>query len=240
MADSPAQQAAANLLDELAQFAEDPVEAPAEGEQSAETQELVDDGIEIPEINFDTPEEIRDLLEEPDLDLEEPDDRSVEEFDIVNPVEIDEYSDENTKRLAAQVNRLNKQLAWEKQQKVKASKRGWAEEARKYFQFSNPEVIQADSRRSFLREAKAQHDAVAKVAKPIFDQLKVQKAQLKEQALAEARAEAEKRWGRPTQGPGSELAPRQDTSTVRRERLEHGRSLKDLLKNRLANGEVNF
>ena len=156
----------------------------------------------------------------------------------VQPTYEDEYEDPEKARLAKQLARAQKQLQWEKEQKVKASRKNWEAEAQKYFQFSNPSIIQANSRRAFLKEAQRQHEAVAKVAKPVFDQLAEERKRLKEQALAEARAEAEERWGRPIAGPQGANNYLENTQTVERKRLESARGLTSVIKARLASGDT--
>lgn len=255
MADTPAQQAAAGVLEDAmgdqevlldhqamdgeifgnaAPLQPEPFlpseqvnEAPIEGEQPQ-------DELEIPEISWETPEELREVLEAPDFD-EEDDEPAYTQAETQEWNE-DELDPEKV-ALRKQIAKLEKKAAWAEEQKVKASRKTWEAEARKYFQFSNPELIQANSRRAFLKQAQAQHEAVAKVAKPVFDQLAEIKAKAKAEALAEARAEAEAAWGRPTAGPqaGTTL---QDTQRMQRERLSHGRGLADVLKAKFRNGEV--
>ena len=236
MAETPAQQAAAGLLDELAEFAE-PEEAAEAPEAQAEGEQPQDE-LEVPEIAWETPEELKELLEAPDFDEEE----EVEEFEgegNAAPTFEDEYEDPEKEKLRKQLLKAQKKLAWAEEQKAKASQKAWADEARKYFQFSNPDLIQAKSRRAFLKQAQAQHEAVAKVAKPVFDQLEELKAKAKEEALAEARAEAAQRWGSPITGPQAN-ANLEDTQQLRRERLNQGQSLANVLKGKLVRGEVNL
>lgn len=235
MADTPAQEAAAgvmnDLLGELEEFTEQPESTDEASEESTDEQQQ--DETEVPEITWETPEELREVLEAPDFDEEEDDDEPVAQeqefqFDDDDPEKI---------RMAKQLAKMQKKLAWAEEQKVKASRKAWADEARKYFQFSNPEVIQAKSRRAFLKEAQQQHAAVAKVAKPIFDQINQDKEQIREQIRAEERARAEKMWGRPTSGP-TPAVNLEDTQTSARKRLEQGRNLTDVLKSKIKSGEV--
>jgi len=205
-------------------------EAQAEGEQPQE------DELEIPEINWETPEELQAVFDAPDFDEEE----EVEEFEGEGNVQPtfteDEYDDPEKAQLKKQLAKANKKLAWENEQRVKAQQGKWADEARKYYQFCNPELIQAKSRRNFLKQAEAQHMAVAKVAKPVFDQLSELKAKAKAEALAEARAEAEQRWGAPTSGPTT-TTTLENTQTVHRERLQQGQSLTNVIKAKLIKGQ---
>ena len=238
MPSEPAQEAAAgvaaDLLAEVEPFTEEPeaeetTEATDEVEQSQE-----DEG--LPEITWDTPEELKELLEAPDFEDEDDDEPVL--APAAEQEDEDEYDDPRVAQLRKQNEKLQKKLAWAEEQKAKASQKSWADEARKYFQFANPDTIQAKSRRAFLKEAQRQHEAVAQVAKPLYEQLAAEKARLKEEALAEARAEAEKRWGAPTTGPTTAAAYSENTDTTKRERLAAGRSLTDVLKTRIKSGDL--
>jgi cell division septum initiation protein DivIVA len=151
--------------------------------------------------------------------------------------DYEDFDDPEKARLQKQLAKLQKKLAWAEEQKAKSSRKEWAAEAGKYFQFSNPAIIEAKSRRAFLKEAQRQHEAVAQVAKPLYEQLAAEKARLKEQALAEAREEAAQRWGRPSAGPTT-ATTLEDTQRNHRERLAQGRSLTDVLKNRIKSGDL--
>jgi len=230
----PAQDAAAGIIDDVFAdtFSEETDEA-AEPEGEAEQQQ--EDGPEIPDINWEVPEELQEVLDSPDFDEEE----EVQEFEGEGNVNYDQEDDfQDPEQLQRQLKKLQKQLRWEQEQKTKQGRKLWADEARKYFQFSNPEVIQAKSRRAFLKEAQRQHEAVAKVAKPVFDQLAEEKKKIREEALAEARAQAEQMWGRPTTGPTGVQNIGETTQSVQRKRLESSRGLTQVLKDKLKTGEV--
>ena len=256
MADTPAQQAAAGVLEDVAadegaviaahqeQDAEifgtaapvvpEPLFAGEQANEATIEVEQPQDELEIPEINWETPEELREVLEAPDFDEDdEP------ELDLSAQHESDEYEDEEKAALRRQLAKAQKKLAWAEEQKAKASRKAWEDEARKYFQFSNPTLIEAKSRRQFLKQAQAQHEAVARVAKPVFDQLTELKEKAKAEALAEARAEAAQRWGSPISGPGAGQTI-QDTQTMRRERLQSGQGLATVIREKFKRGEVNI
>lgn len=235
MAESPAQSAAAGLIDEL--VSEGLVEPDEASAEDAVEQQQEEETPDTPGFSTDLPLELEDLFNTPDFDEDEEDDTPSA---VAEEYEVNEYDDEDKQKMARQLNKLNKQLAWERSQKVNVARKAWSVEATKYFQFSNPEVIQADSRRSFLKQAKAQHDAVAKVAKPIFDQLKADRASMKEELMKEARTEAERRWGRPPQGTGGNAPPTGSTDTLKRERITQSRGLKDVILARMKAGEVNI
>lgn len=231
--ETPAQQAAAGLLDELAEFTEPEAAEATEAETEVEQPQ---DELEVPEINWETPEELKDLLEAPDFEDDDDDEPPVV---AQNYEPEDEYEDPEKAKLQRELAKLQKKLAWEQEQKAKQGRKLWADEARKYFQFSNPDMIEAKSRRAFLKEAQRQHEQVARVAKPVFDQLAELKAKAKEEALAEARAEAEQRWGSPITGPQT-TTTLEDTQSNQRARLQSGQSLANVLKGKLQRGEVNL
>lgn len=244
MPSEPAQEAAAGVASDF--FSEvEPFTEQEETEQPNEATDEVEQSQEeeAPEVNWETPPEIQELLATPDFDDEDdgPEEETWEgEGGAPGPDDEGEYETPEMARLRKQNAKLQKKLAWAEEQKAKASQKEWAAEARKYFQFSNPEVIQAKSRRAFLKQAQAQHQAVAQVAKPLYDQLAAERAALKEQAKAEARAEAEAAWGRPTAGPQTNSNYTENTQTTQRRRLEAGQSLASVVKQKFRNGEVNL
>src|SRR5690242_8309778 len=241
MPSEPAQEAAAGVAADLMAEVEPFTEAPDEAEDSTEATDEVEQSQEdegLPEITWDTPEELRELLEAPDFEDEEDDDEPALPPAAEQEYEPDEFEDPEKARLQKQLAKMQKKLAWAEEQKAKASRKAWADEASKYFQFANPDTIQAKSRRAFLKEAQRQHEAVAQVAKPLYEQLAAEKARLKEEARAEARAEAEAAWGRPTTGPTGAALYTENTDTTKRERLQQGRSLTDVLKTRIKSGDL--
>lgn len=237
MAEDPAQQAAAGLLADLEQYTE-PEETNEAPEAEAEVEQPQDE-VEVPEISWETPAELQELLEAPDFEDDDEDELRVTDEPSLVSNTWDEEEDPEKAALQRKIAKLEKKAAWAEEQKIKASRRGWADEARKYFQFSNPDLIEAKSRRAFLKQAQAQHEAVAKVAKPVFDQIAELKQKAKEEALAEARAEAEQRWGAPITGPQAQTNL-ETTQTMRRERLQQGQSLTSVIKSKFKNGEVNL
>lgn len=249
MPSEPANQAAAGVISDI--FAEeDEGSATAEAVMPDPTQpedlipneatsdpevEQPQDELELPQINWDIPEELKDELEAPDFDEEEESEWESEGGRVEEAPE-DEYEDPERAKLRKQLAKAKKQLAWAEEQKAKASQKNWAAEAQKYFQFSNPNIIQAKSRRAFLKEAQRQHEAVAKVAKPVFDQLEAQKEKLREQVRAEERARAEQMWGAPTAGPAAAHQP-EDTQTMQRQRLAQGRSFTEVVRAKIKGGD---
>lgn len=206
-----------------------PQESVTEATDEVEQSQEEDDG--LPEIQWETPDELKDLLDGPDLDDDEPENEWENEGG--RPEEpVDEYENPEAARLQKQLAKMQKQLDWERQKKVEIARKSWEGEAKKYFQFADPSTIDAKSRRAFLKAAQKQHETALKILKPHYERLQAEREKLKEQALAEARAEAEQRWGAPTTGPTgvTTLTDAQNTETMRRERLQAGQSLVNVIK----------
>lgn len=192
MADDAAAQAAADVVNDLVG---DTAEAPfEEGEQPAVAEQTVE--VEIPSWEADTSGlDFLDELEER-LD-EEPEPPSF----TVDEEEPDWNEDEQTTKLKREHAKLQKQLAWEREQRLKVSSKGWKEEAARRFPLADVDEIQADSRRAFLRKAHEQHARYERKLKPFTDTLEALKQQAVAEVKQEARAQAEAAWGKPTAAP---------------------------------------
>jgi hypothetical protein len=144
------------------------------------------------EFNFDieVPEDLLEELEIPD----EEDEETEEEYE-------DEYEDPDSlkRKLAAE----RKKVEYLEKQKVEKGRKEWAKEAAKFFPLSEPylEKITATSRRSFIREAKAKHEELKPLFEKFSEKNKIILEAEKAKAIEEARAIAEKAWGKPTSGP---------------------------------------
>lgn len=161
------------------------------------------------EFNPVLPDDIEQLLDEPELD-----DESVQAL-------VEEIDDPD--ELARELAKARKQLAFEKDQRVKASRKNWEQEAQKFFPLCDPAAIHADSRRAFLKAAKAQHQRTYALLKPRLDEIEQIKATAREQALAEERAAVAGAYGKPTVGTGTP-----PPSTTADDRLEMARQRRDL------------
>jgi hypothetical protein len=177
---SPAVAAAAALVGD---------EAEAQASEQAATQETQEASETIPSWEADTAG-IEDIL-----GTEEETTDEVEEAPAYE--ETDEYEDDSTRELK----KLQKQLAWEREQRIKLASKNWVAEAKRRFPLSDPESLQADSRRAMLREAKSQHERTAKLVKPLLEQLKQQAKAESEQDQADTRQAEVNAWGRPSSGP---------------------------------------
>lgn len=188
---SPAAQAAAELVAGAARL----VEAPEQGEQPAP---VAEETPEIPSFTADL-SGIEDILDEPedlaDLEEEEP------------PAETGEFDEYDPDRAQAEIKRLNKKLKWESEQRVKNGQKVWRAEAKRRFPLAAPLVdrIEATSRRAFLREAAEYQQLLDTGLKPILSRLDAQSAQVEADARATAEANTASAWGRPTSGPAQPL-----------------------------------
>ncbi len=143
---------------------------------------------------------IEDLLgdEEPEQDPYVVDDQFVR--DQVS-TEATDYDDEQTIALKKQLAAANAQIAHEKTLRAQNESKRWAEEAARRFPLADVDVIKAQSRRSFLREAQASHQRYEQKLGPTLEELDRYKATLVEDAKAEGRQQAEQAWGKPMSGP---------------------------------------
>lgn len=134
--------------------------------------------------------------EDYDLFTDEPDEPDEAAYTI--PVtDLDE--DELRARLA----KAEKRADFEREQRVKSSRKTWAQEAQEHFPYSEPETIQADSRRSFLEQAKAKDQVFRKQAAPLLARLEADREAIREEERTAARAETATAWGSPTTGTAS-------------------------------------
>lgn len=181
-------QAAALIVDEDA--------APVEGEQPApETEETE----EAPSWQADTSG--LDFLEEDD-DL--PEDPAPPTFEDDDPEpEPDEYEDPAAARLRKDLAKANKQLEWERGQRIQASRKNWTAEAERRFPLADVDSIQADSRRATLKAAAASQTKMEKKLGPILQKVDQLRGEVLTEARQEARAEAAEAWGSPRQGTPS-------------------------------------
>lgn len=185
MTDDVTRQAAAALMDDVAEemTSEQPApeavpepEAPEPSTWQADTEGL-------------------DFLE--DDDEPEPPAAPVEEEEEVEP-EWDE--DPAASKLRKDLAKANKQLAWEREQRVTASRKNWNAEAERRFPLADVENIQADSRRATLRAAAAQQQKMEKKLGPTLREIDELRAKVLEEARQEGRGIAEEAWGKPAFG----------------------------------------
>jgi hypothetical protein len=212
--------------------------APAEGEQpeavaAPEAHEATE---ETPDLDLDAeiPEELEAFLNEPDF---EPTAEEVEAVQLPESADDDaeewqENEDERVTALKRELVKERKRAEHEKSLRVSSQQSAWKKEAVRYFPLSEPQLanINASSRRAYLREAKAAHEAMKPQVQKFLDR---EKKRLQE----EAKANAHEAWGKPQVGPG---APPSDAKS-RADALDKARatgSLLNVLKERLKSDQI--
>lgn len=159
---------------------EESAEVTDEAEVTVEDEELA-----FPELAVEVPQELLDeLAEEDEAPVTVEDDEDEE----------DEFEDPASK---AKIAKLEKQLAHEKALRAKEKRPEWAEEAKKFFPLSESVLkeIKADSRRSFLRQAKEAHDTLLPFAKRFADQATAALERERSKATEAAKSAAAEAWG---------------------------------------------
>lgn len=154
------------------------------------------------------PEDLDDLLNQPD----EP-----------TAAQVATYADEDHEELARRLAVTERQLEWERSQRLTQGRKVWEAEAKKYFPLAAAQTIQADSRRGFMRAAKEQHQQNYELLRPQLEEIARIKADLEVTGLAEARARTADAYGRPTVTVG---APTPGTTAG--DRLADSRARRDL------------
>lgn len=172
------------------------VVAPPVGEQAAPAPEPP----ALPSWDADTTG-IEDLFDEDD---DEPDGIGDEPI-FETPVQAEnEWEDDDEKRaLKSRLAKAERQIEWERKQRAKVAEKEWRAEAGRRFPLSDPDTINATSRRGFLRQAAEQHQRVEKKIKPVTDALEALRTETVQEAKQEARVEAAQQWGVPTAGPSA-------------------------------------
>lgn len=146
-----------------------------------------------------------DFLNEPDE--EEPEDLEPPSFDEPELEEPNWDDDEEKQKLKRDTAKLQKQLDWERSQRIRLSLKDVRAEAERRFPLADLDDIKADSRRSYLKQASASQDRMEKKLKPFLEAT----ARLRDEVITETRQEerrrAETAWGRPTTSSGMPVDP---------------------------------
>lgn len=175
------------VLDQELGVEQEQPEAVAEEESQQETAE------EVPVLELDPqlPEDVATLLEEPET---EEDDEPVFRVEEEDDFEYDEEKAQLKKKLKA----LEAKAEWLEKKRVETDRVKWIAEAEKFFPLSDPASITAESRKAFLRAAREQHTR----NKPLFEKFSQntisQAKKEAEQIKSDAKAAAEKAWGKPS------------------------------------------
>ncbi|MHB8742565.1 MAG: hypothetical protein ACYC9L_05505 [Sulfuricaulis sp.] len=171
---------------------------------------------------------IEDLLAQPDDDEEV----VYTEPDYVAPAP-DEYEDPAVAQLKTRLAKAEARLKHEESLRVQNQSKAWREEGKRRFPFADVEEIQATSRRSFLKQAQAQHERVERKVSPFLAELEKLREQVVTEAKTEGRETAERAWGIPQVGPqaGTVTASEAQASLDRRQY----KNPLEMIKARLAN-----
>lgn len=189
--------------------------AETQGAEEAESQETAP---LLPTWEVELPDDLAAELETPEVTDE----------DIQRELEQNESWDEmsdSERALLARATAAEKKAKHFEDLRVADARKSWVEEAKKFFPLSAhalPE-IKATSRTAFLRQAKDAHTAVIPYVKEITDKAAEAIDAEKAKATAEARAEAEKNWGKP---PTSNTQP--GAATVDQDKIQRHRERREL------------
>lgn len=181
--------------------------------QGTETQEE-----ELPQFEIELPEDLLQELEEDDF----------EETSVTEELEQDEdyqMLDEQSKRLLARALAAEKRAEHYEKLRLNEAKKNWSEEAKKFFPLAEPFLndIQATSRKGFLREAKARHEAVLPLVKPLLERKEAETKAEREKVREEEKQAAKERWGSAPENQGQPAE-----ASITQEELARNRSKGDL------------
>lgn len=209
----------ANLVPSSEETAAEVEEAQPEAEQEE---------VELPDLDPKLPEDLAEELDMPEWDEDDsPPQAEVEEDD-------EEYDDDDpqVQALKARLKKAERKAQWAEQQRMEARKGKWQEEAKKYFPLSEYALsdISATSRRGFLREARAAHDAIKPVAMEIAKRYAEAHGAAKQAAIEEGKEHAKEAWGKPTVAPGGRETT---TQAEREEKLKTAKNLEERIKTRI-------
>jgi thiol:disulfide interchange protein len=212
MSDATREAAAAIMGDVATDEVEQPAEPAAEQQQhEAETTEDVA-----------LPDEIRELLDQPDLDMDDDeDDEPISVVDVENDSE-DYLEPEQAAKLKRELVRERKRREHVEQLRVRDNEKKWRGEAERYFKYADVDTIKATSRRGFLKQAEQQHNAIKAKVEKALAQEREQLQQKAAQERTDAREEAREAWGQPVETHGSQpnVKPQEDrAAALRRGRL---------------------
>ena len=150
----------------------------------------------------------RDLFADDPEDIPDFDQLAEEELGAAEQGEdvlaVSEYDDEATRELKKQLIKSRKEAEYHQRQHLTTARKGWEQDVKGQpwaeFLPADLSTIKASSHREFLRQAKQSARQNYTVLKPHFDRIAAERAALKQQAVAEGRAEAAAAWGKPTVG----------------------------------------
>lgn len=169
----------------------------------------------FPSFSTELPADLLAELDEPEFTPGEQEDDDLAEYEDDSP------------ELVSRLRAAERKAAYYEGLRVADAAKGWKDEASKFFPLSEPFLteIKATSRRSFLKQAKAAHERMVplveeKILGPTRQALESERARI----TAEARADAERAWGR----PAIDATPVPSEVTATREEVDRNRQRGDL------------
>lgn len=198
--------------------------AVVEGEEtpSGEDVEVEETEALFPSFNIEIPPELLAELDEDDTDYTVSD----EEIDA-----LAEEHEEAPREILARMRAAEKRAEHLEVLRVKEARKGWEEEAAKFFPLAKPilDEIPATSRRAFLRTAKSFHDKLLPQWEESIGAAKGAQEAKKEAAVAEGKQEAREAWGQPVK---TDDVPTEATVTLQKvQERRRPRELSDTIRN---------
>jgi hypothetical protein len=178
------------------------IEAPPEAVSSTDEVEVETEETTSFDFSPEIPEDI--LREIGEAEIDEEVDREL----ASRPAVVDDeysYSEDpvETEDSVRERLKLEKRNKWLEDQLAQTSRGKWEDEAKKFFPLSEHALgeIKATSRRSFLKQAKARHEAILPHVQKVLADAKQFVDVEKQAAVSEGRAAAKAAFGEPLTGP---------------------------------------
>lgn len=166
-------------------------------------------------------------------DLEDDDDPEVDDEPVL-ATNDDEYVDEETRKLRAELAKAQKQLASERKQRLDTSQDKWRAKYREMYPFADVDSITAPSRREFERQAVESHNRIGKLVAPHLETARKVLEHAQQAGFETGREAAAAAFGRPTTGPGAAPAIRGERDAAIAESRKTSKTVYEHFKNMLA------
>lgn len=182
------------------------------------------------EAEEELPEDIQELLAQPDI---EEDEESEEDYTLSDDNQDEQYMEpEDAAKLRKRALRAEKRAAFLEDLRVKSETKKWRSEATKYFKYADTDTIEAKSRSSFLRQAKEQHESIKGRVEQILADERAQAEATTAQIRADNRQQARDAWGQPVETHGQ--TPDHVEATNKRESALKANRFGDSIRARLS------
>lgn len=221
-----AHEAAAGLIEDIFEAVE--AEDIPSGQSEPAAEQVLHDADPL---NPDIPEDVREMLDEPDFDGEA--ELEVQEVEDYVPSEFDDPQlvEERKKRIAAE-----KKASWFEKQRLVSERGKWRAEIEKYAPLADADQIlqSATSRRAALRAARAQHDRLYARVKPHLSKQQDIVDEAISGAMVAARTEVADAWGKPLVGAANSAPPAAAVKADQQKRVEGARTLQERIRARIS------